>query len=141
VTNGLIQLFLVITLFRESTYQALYFIASVAILPPYVLSGAYALKLAISGEAYEHDGGQRWKALLTGAVATLYGLWLVYAAGLSYLLMCALLYAPGIIVYLIARRGQGRAVFSTLELMLAVALVGFAVLAPWLMWTGAISPL
>ena len=52
VTNGLIQLFLMLSLFSQSAYQFLYFIASVAILPPYVFSGAYALKLALMGETY-----------------------------------------------------------------------------------------
>ncbi len=52
VTNILIQLFLILSFFSQSAYQFFYFIASVAILPPYVLSGAYALKLASSGEGY-----------------------------------------------------------------------------------------
>ena len=52
-TNGLIQVFLIISLFSHSAYQFFYSIASVAILPPYVFSGAYALKLALSGESYE----------------------------------------------------------------------------------------
>ena len=42
VTNGLIQFFLLLTFFSESAYQFFYFIASVAILLPYVFSGAYA---------------------------------------------------------------------------------------------------
>src|SRR5688572_17740520 len=51
-TNILIQAFLILSFFSQSAYQFFYFIASVAILPPYVLSGAYALKLALSGEGY-----------------------------------------------------------------------------------------
>ena len=41
----------------------------------------------------------------TGAIATLYGPWPVYAAGLSYLLMCAVLFVPGILVHIRPRRG------------------------------------
>src|SRR4029077_8650204 len=52
VTNGLIQLFLLVSYFSQNAYHFFYFIASVAILPPYVFSGAYALKLALSGETY-----------------------------------------------------------------------------------------
>ena len=59
ITNGLVQAFLIITLFAGSTYQFLYSIASVAILPPYVFSGAYALKLALSGETYEREPSRR----------------------------------------------------------------------------------
>ncbi len=140
VTNILIQLFLLLTFFSQSAYNFFYFIASVAILPPYVFSGAYALKLALTGEGYERDARTQRRDLVVGAIATLYGLWLVYAAGLSYLLMCAILFAPGIIVYAIARRERGKRVFSGAEAVLAVALVLLAVVAMWLIWEGTISP-
>ena len=103
----MIQLFLILSFFSKSAYQFFYFIASVAILPPYVLSGAYALKLALSGEGYGASDRSRNQDILIGALATLYGLWLVYAAGLNYLLMCAVLFAPGILVYMQARRERG----------------------------------
>ena len=57
ITNILVQLFLILTLYSNSTYQALFYIASTAILVPYVLSGAYALKLAVSGEGYAANEG------------------------------------------------------------------------------------
>lgn len=140
VTNALVQVFLIVTLVSESTYTALFYIASTAILVPYVLSGAYAVKLAASGEAYR-PGERRGRDIVIGAVATLYGAWLVYAAGLAYLLMVALLYAPGIVVYLIACRESGRRPFKPFEALLAIALVAAALVAAWQMWTGAISPL
>jgi hypothetical protein len=68
-------------------------------LPPYVFSGAYALKLALTGETYGAGDPSRNRDIAFGALATVYGLWLVYAAGLQYLLMCAVLFAPGIAVY------------------------------------------
>jgi arginine:ornithine antiporter/lysine permease len=139
-TNILIQLFLVLSLFSKSAYQFFYFIASVAILPPYVFSGAYALKLALTGEGYR-SGEKRTGDIVIGAVATIYGLWLVYAAGLQYLLMCAVLFAPGIIVYVKARREHGERTFTGIEVVIAIAIVALALLAAWLMWTGEISPL
>ena len=67
-TNILIQLFLILSFFSKSAYQFFYFIASVAILPPYVFSGAYALKLALRGETYAPatrrtgtSGSARWR--------------------------------------------------------------------------------
>ena len=140
-TNILIQLFLILSFFSQSAYQFFYFIASVAILPPYVLSGAYALKLAWSGEGYAARDTARTKDMVIGAVATIYGLWLVYAAGLDYLLMCAVLFAPGILVYAKARAEHGERVFSGFEIVIAAAIVLLGLLAAWLMWTGKISPL
>jgi len=140
-TNLMIQLFLVVSYFSQSAYQFFYFIASVAILPPYVLSGAYALKLAASGEGYRAGESGRGRDMLIGAVATIYGLWLVYAAGLQYLLMCAVLFAPGIVVYAKARSERGARMFGGVDVFVAVAIVALALLAAWLMWTGKISPL
>ncbi|MCA1408320.1 arginine-ornithine antiporter [Ensifer sp. IC3342] len=140
ITNLLVQGSLIITLFAQSTYQALFYIASAAILVPYIFSGAYAAKLAITGESYK-AGERRSGALLIGLVATIYGLWLVYAAGLSYLFMCAILYAPGIIFYVWARRENQARVFHPVEAALAVALALVGLYAAYEMWTGAVSAL
>jgi arginine:ornithine antiporter / lysine permease len=140
-TNLLIQVFLILSFFSKSAYQFFYFIASVAILPPYVLSGAYALKLGLSGEGYgPKDTSRNWD-IMVGLVATLYGLWLVYAAGLNYLLMCAILFAPGILVYMRARHERGEVPFVGFERILAGLIALLAVVAVYLMWKGVISPL
>ncbi len=140
-TNILIQVFLILSFFSKSAYQFFYFIASVAILPPYVFSGAYALKLAVTGETYGAADKGRRRDMIIGLVATLYGLWLIYAAGLSYLLMCAVLFAPGILVYARARKEHGEPAFIGKEIFIAIGIAVMAVLAVYLMWTGAISPL
>ncbi len=140
ITNILVQIFLIITLYANSTYLALFYIASTAILVPYVLSGAYAFKLAMTGEGYEaHEG--RGRDMFIGLVATVYGAWLVYAAGPNYLLMCALLYAPGILVYWWARNARGEKAFTAIEAVIAAGIVLAAGLAGYWMWTGAISAL
>lgn len=140
-TNLLIQVFLILSFFSKSAYQFFYFIASVAILPPYVFSGAYALKLALTGETYTAGDRGRRRDMIVGLIATLYGLWLVYAAGLSYLLMCAVLFAPGILVYARARKEHGEPAFIGFERLIAIGIALMALLAVYLMWTGVISPL
>ncbi|WP_421693656.1 arginine-ornithine antiporter [Aestuariivirga sp.] len=140
ITNILVQGFLILTLYANSTYLALFYIASTAILVPYVLSGAYALKLAVTGEGYGR-GEARWGDVFAGAVATVYGAWLVYAAGPNYLLMCAILYALGIPVYWWARHARGERAFSVVEALLGLGIVLAAIVAGYLMWTGSISAL
>ena len=140
ITNLLVQAFLILTLFAQSTYQALYYISASAILVPYVFSGAYALKLAVTGEGYKAGEG-RSAGMLVGLVATVYGVWLVYAAGPVYLFMCAMLYAPGIVLHVIARKESGERLFHPAEGLIAAALVGAAVWAGIDIWNGAISPL
>jgi arginine:ornithine antiporter / lysine permease len=79
--------------------------------------------------------------MILGVVATVYGAWLIYAAGPNYLLMCALLYAPGILVYWWARRTRNETGFSPVEAIVAAAIVIAAGVAGYLMWTGSISAL
>jgi arginine:ornithine antiporter/lysine permease len=140
VTNGLVQAFLLITYYANSTYQALFSIASVAILVPYVFSGAYAARIALSRDGYSASDSTG-RDLAAGAVATLYGVWLVYAADPKYLFMAAMLYAPGIVFYVLARRETGEKAFTLAEAIIAAALIIAACAAAWLLWSGAISPL
>ena len=140
ITNILVQLFLILTFYANSTYLALFYIASTAILVPYIFSGAYAFKLALSGEAYV-AGESRGRDMAIGLIATLYGAWLVYAAGPNYLLMAALLYAPGILVYWWARRVRNERAFTVVEVVIALGILLAAIVAAYLMWTGAISAL
>lgn len=139
-TNLAIQFFLLLTYFSESAYQFFYFIASVAILPPYVFSGAFALKLALSGETYGANSKSRRRDLWVSLIATLYGVWLVYAAGLSFLLMCTVLFAPGILVYAKARKEHGEPIFEGHEVWIAAGITLLALVAIYLMWTGVITP-
>ena len=99
-------------------------------------------KLALTGETYGGDRRDRNRDLAIGALATVYGLWLVYAAGLQYLLMCAILFAPGIIVYVKARSASAASAPSTASNRCIAAVIALlALLAAWLMWTGRISPI
>jgi arginine:ornithine antiporter / lysine permease len=140
ITNILVQAFLILTFYANSTYLALFYIASTAILVPYVFSGAYAFKLAVTGESYG-AGEATGRDMVLGLIATIYGIWLIYAAGPNYLLMCALLYAPGILIYWWARSARNEKGFAPMEALIAAGIALAAGLAGYLMWTGSISAL
>ncbi|WAJ38685.1 arginine-ornithine antiporter [Pseudomonas sp. GOM7] len=130
LSNGLIQLFLIITLFNASTYLSLLYLATSMILVPYFWSSAYAVLLAARGETYENAAGERNKDLLIALVSTLYAVWLVYAAGIQYLLLSALLYAPGAILFAKAKHELGQTIFTGIEkLIFAAVLIGAAIAA------------
>ena len=138
VTNGLVQIFLIVTYFYSATYNALFTIASAAIMVPYVLSGGYALALALSGEGYA-SGESRGRDIAAGAVATIYGLWLVYAAGPKYLFLCAMLYAAGIAFYLWAKRERDEDAFTNFEKALATVIAAAGIFAAYALWTGGLA--
>ena len=139
LTNGLIQLFLIITLFNSSTYLSLLYLATSMILVPYFWSSAYAVLLAVRGETYENDAGQRNKDLLIALISTIYAIWLVYAAGVQYLLLSALLYAPGAILFAKAKRELGQAVFTNIEKVIFVVVLIGAGIAAYGLYDGFLS--
>ncbi|WP_312740361.1 amino acid permease [Cedecea neteri] len=93
LTNISVQVCLVLIWLTGSDYNTLLTIASEMILVPYFLVGAYLLKIATR---------PLHKAI--GFGACLYGLWLLYASGPMHLLLSVVLYAPGLLVFIYARR-------------------------------------
>jgi arginine:ornithine antiporter/lysine permease len=137
VTNGLVQLFLIVALLSNATYLALISLATSMILVPYLFSAVYACVIAWRGEGYgASDASARHRDTLIAAGAALYCCWLLYAAGLKYLLLSALLYAPGAIVYGWARREQHARLFRPYEMAILAGLIALAVCAAALLATG-----
>ena len=98
--------------------------ACVALAATALYVAAYAVKLARSGETYENGVGRN-KDLLVALLATAYALLMVFAGGLKYLLLSAVIYAPGTLLYLKARHEQGVAAFNGRErVVFAVVLLG-----------------
>ncbi|QPV79906.1 amino acid permease [Klebsiella quasipneumoniae] len=93
LTNISVQASLVLIWLTGSDYGTLLTIASEMILVPYLLVGAFLLKIAT-----------RPLHQAVGIGACIYGLWLLYASGPVHLLLSVVLYAPGLLVFLYARR-------------------------------------
>ena len=92
LTNAMVQLFLIITLFSASTYLSL-----------------------------------------------IYAIWLIYAGGLKYLLLSALLYAPGAILFAKAKRESGQPVFTNIEKVIFAAVVIGALVAAYGLYDGFLT--
>lgn len=111
-----IQLFLLVTLVSETSYASLLYLATSMILIPYFCSAVYAFLLAKRGETYDTVHPEdRTKDLIIAFVAMVYSVWLLYAAGGKYLLLASLLYAPGTLLYIKARRENKAIIFTHLE--------------------------
>ena len=139
LTNAMVQIFLVITLFSSSTYLSLIYLATSMILVPYLWSAAYAFLLAMRGETYEQAAKERSKDLLIGAIALIYAIWLLYAGGVKYLLLSALLYAPGVILFAKAKHEIGQPIFTNVEKLLFAAVVIGALVAAYGLYDGFLT--
>ena len=139
LTSSLIQVFLIVTLFSEYAFQLALELTSSLSLIPYLLVAAYGLKLALTRETYERDSRSRNRELIISLIATLYSALMIYAGGLKYLLLSALIYAPGTILFFLARREQNRKVFTFGEwFMFSVAVIA-ALTALYALVTGRIT--
>ena len=126
MTSVLIQLALVVTLFSADAFTFTLKLCSSLSLVPYLLAAAYALKLGASGETYEVRPQDRARQLFVAGLATFYTVFLVFAAGLDFLLLSFIIYAPGTVLFVMSRREQNRRYFSPTELIiLVVAVAGF----------------
>ena len=139
LTNAMVQLFLIITLFSASTYLSLIYLATSMILVPYLWSAAYALLLAVRGETYENALRERKKDLFIGAIALVYAIWLLYAGGTKYLLLSALLYAPGAILFAKAKRELDKPIFTNVEKLIFAAVVIGALVAAYGLYDGFLT--
>lgn len=134
LTNAIIQLFLLTFLISDTAYQFAFSLASSAILIPYLFSGFYQLKYS-----WLHKEPNRIKNITIGVIASIYGIWLVYAAGLDYLLLTMILYAPGILVFRSVRKEKEGPAFNKPELVIAVIILILAIIAIVKLMTGSIS--
>jgi arginine:ornithine antiporter / lysine permease len=147
LTNGMVQLFLLLTLWSKASYLALISLSTAMILIPYLFSALYGLKLSWSGEgATSGDApdeapqtSNASRAIGFTALASVYCVWLLYAAGLKYLLLSALLYAPGALVYLLAKKQRDQRPFTGREGVVLAALLLLATASAAMLWTGRIA--
>jgi arginine:ornithine antiporter / lysine permease len=121
----LVQVVLVATLFSADAFTFALSLCSHLSLLPYLLAAGFALKLVRSRETYDKNPGDAPKDTLVAAIAVAYTAFLVFAAGLKFLLLGFIVYAPGTILYYMSRREQGKQLFTAGEwVIFGVAVVG-----------------
>jgi len=124
LTNGSVQICLILIAVTGADYNTLLTIASEMILVPYLLVGLYLVKVAREQ--------QQPVALFTGVGASVYGIWLLYASGPLHLLLSVVLYAPGLLLFLYARRGnRADRALNPLERIAIVLLIAASLPALW----------
>lgn len=138
-TTLAIQGFLVVTWFAEQAFTLALKMTSAMTLLPYLLVAAYGSKLAFTGEGYAGEAGARRKDRIVGVLATLYAAAMLLAGGPKFLLLSALLYAPGTLLYALARREQGASLFGARERWLFVVLCVAALAALAALASGALT--
>jgi arginine:ornithine antiporter/lysine permease len=137
-TSVAVQLLLLLVLVVDNALDFMLKLDTALSLVPYLLAAAYALKLTIVEDAGSFEPGersrQRWVALL----AVAYSILLLFVAGPEYLLLACIVYAPGTLLYLVARREQAARVFTPPEAVGCVVVMAGAVAGLVALATGKI---
>lgn len=140
VTSILMQLAILMVYFSNNAWNTMLSITGVMVLPAYLASTGYLWKLVEDGEYAKIASTGRAGALFTALVGTVYGVWLVYAAGIKYLFLAVIFLALGIPLYVYSRRQQGApVVFTSGEKQVAGLLIAFAVVAAYVFARGLVK--
>ncbi len=119
LTNGIVQILVISTYWSNDAFSLMLSLTSAMSLIPYFLVAAFGFLLAKRGDTYE-NGINRNRDLIVAGIAALYTAFMVYAGGLKFVLLSALLYAPGSALYYWARREQKRRLFTGFELIVFI---------------------
>lgn len=123
-----VQVLLVILVFANDALNLALDLTSALTLIPFFLAALYALKLVLTRDGYGDDGRGLPRDRIVAILAVLYTAFLVYAAGLQFLLLSFIIYAPATILFAMTRREQGRKLFSPRELVIfIVSVIGAAI--------------
>ncbi|QEU06831.1 basic amino acid/polyamine antiporter [Paracoccus yeei] len=139
-TNIVVQLFIISTYWSQDAFSLMLNLTSVMSLIPFLLVAGYAFLLVRRGETYQGQPGDRSRDMVIASIALAYTIFLLFAAGLEFLVLSAILYGPGTVLFLWARREQGKSWFPRgIDLALFVLAMLGCVLGIWWLATGYIT--
>lgn len=138
MAGALVQLLLILLLFLKEALDFMLDLTAALALIPYLLAAGYALKLTITRETYG-DRRSLLPDMVVAALATIYTLFLVWAAGFDHILLSCILYAPGALLYIKARRERNLRLFSPAEAVLCGLIVVGAIAGVVSLATGTIA--
>jgi arginine:ornithine antiporter/lysine permease len=133
-TNIIIQLIVITTYWSRDAFSLMLNLTSAMSLIPFLLVAAYGLKITRRGETYNERPNERGRDLTLAILATIYTAFLLYAGGIKFIVLSAVLYAPGSLLYFWARREQGEKIFTKASdfIILAVAVIAAIVGVYWI---------
>ncbi len=134
LTNIVVQLIVITTYWSRDAFNLMLDLTAAMALIPFVLCAGYGWMMVARRETYDTRPEERTRDLWISIVATFYTAFLVYAGGLKFVVLSAVLYGPGTILYYWSRREQGLPVFTktTDWIIFILAMIGAVVGIYWI---------
>jgi arginine:ornithine antiporter / lysine permease len=139
-TSIVVQIIVITTYWSRDAFSLMLNLTSATTLIPYLFVAAYGLMIAKRGETYDKRPEERQRDLILASIAVIYTLFMIYAGGLKFILLSAVVFAPGTVLYYIARREQGKPLFDrTSDWVVFGIIMAGAIYGVYGLATGAIS--
>jgi len=133
LTSCITQMMVFMAYKYHAGYLTLFSFATSLVLIPYLLTALFQIRITLGtacGDTYSGEHSHhRNKDLVFGLLAAGYCLWLIYAAGLKFILLGMVLYLPGMFIFLRGQKFYRRQPFSAGEKIVAAVVIGGSVLA------------
>ena len=127
------QAFFITIIINESIYNVMALFASSTMLVPY-----FTVSLTMIKKSIRFDNGFKLNALL-GCISTIAMGYLMYSTGWKYIIITALLFAPCMIVYYLARKENNKKFLTNIEKIIALVIVALAIVSLVLIFNGTID--
>jgi arginine:ornithine antiporter/lysine permease len=139
LTNIIVQIFVISTYWSQDAFALMLNLTSAVALIPYLLVAGYGFLLTSRGETYEGQPRLRQRDMIIAALAVVYTIFLIFAGGMKFLVLSAILYGPGSILYFWARREQNKQVFTPTDWILFLIAAAGCVAGIYGLWSGYIT--
>lgn len=137
VMSIITQITLIFTYFASNAWNTMLNVTTVMVLPAYIGTVIYLWKISSKKENYpEKASTKRGVSLTFGILGTIYGIWMIWAAGPGLVLMSFIVLAIGIPLYIWARKdaqkiakpGEVVKIFTKVEWIIMIVIIALAIL-------------
>ncbi|EEA01443.1 Spore germination protein [Burkholderia sp. H160] len=139
LTNIVVQLLVISTYFSRDAFALMLNLTSAMSLIPYLFVAAFGVMNANRGDGYDVRPEERRRDVIMAAIAAIYTVFMIWAGGLKFILLSAVLYAPGTALYIWARREQNKNVFIATDWIIFIVAVIGAIVGIYGLVTGRIA--
>ncbi|MBO0476054.1 amino acid permease [Vagococcus sp. DIV0080] len=134
ISNILVQFFFLSLLINSSAYNFMALLASSTMLIPYFFVSLSQLRLS-----WKWENKKITRNVILGAISSIYMGYCLYASGFEYLFVTSLLFAPGLLLFIKARKEGDKLLFTKVEKVFAILLTVSALAAVVLIILGNID--
>jgi arginine:ornithine antiporter / lysine permease len=139
LTNTVVQLLVISTYFSRDAFALMLNLTSAMSLIPYLFVAVFGFMNANRGDGYDVRPEERRRDLVMAAIAVVYTVFMILAGGLKFILLSAVLFAPGTALYFWARLEQSKNVFIASDWIIFMVIVIGAIIGLHGLVTGGIA--